>query len=126
MIKTKTPQIVDAQNGVSQIVYFNISHELVDNLTKTRTYNVVTYIEQVNEQGQAQLVPIKENKATFKESTIQTLYGTLSLVEFQAIQDEALIAQIDYINSYTWTGTEAQQTPVKYWALTADDLEIVA
>jgi len=125
MIKTKSPQIVDAQNGVSQIVYFNISHELADNLAKTRTFNVVTYIEQTNEQGQTGLVAIKESKAIFKESTIQALYGSMTLVEFQASQDELLIAQIDYINSYTWTGTEAQKVPVKYWSLTASDLEIV-
>ena len=126
MIKTKLPQIVDAQNGVSKVVYFKVSHELVDNLSGTRMYNVVSYIEQVNEQGQSQLVAIKENKAIFKESTIQALYGAMTLIEFQASQDALLIAQIDYVNSYDWTGDEAQKEPVKYWALTANDLEIVA
>ena len=124
MIKTKTAQIVDAQNVVSKVVFFDISHELVDNIKQTRTYNVVSLIEEVKE-GNTILTPIKETKAIFKEATILNLFGTLTLADFKAQKDALLIGQIDYINSYQWTGTEAQDAPVRFWSLTSADLEIV-
>jgi len=129
MIKTKTPQIIDAQNGISKIVFFNVSHETVNNLLKTRAYNVVSSVEEtikdLEGKDKVVLTAIKENKAIFKESTIQALYGGMTLADFQSNQDALLIAQIEFINSYVWTGDEAQKNPVKYWNLTSQDLEIV-
>lgn len=123
MIKTTTPQVVNAQTGESAIVFFDITHELIDRMKGIRTFNLVHFIE-VEKNGQTTLHPIGENKVIFKEATIQSLYGALTLTQFQNQMDALLIGQIEYINSYEWTGGEAMK-PIRYWNLTASDLEIV-
>ena len=124
MIKTKQPQVINEQRGKTAIVFFDITHELIDRVRGVRTYNLVQFVE-VEKNGNITLEPTEENKIVFKESTVHSLFGALTLVEFQASQDALLIAQIDYINSYEWTGSEAME-PIRYWNLTASDLEIVA
>ena len=49
----------------------------------------------------------------------------MTLKDFKDNKDSLLISQIDYINSYEWTGDEAQKKPVRFWSLTSNDLEIV-
>ena len=123
MIKTKKVQLVNAQNGESAIVFFHCSHSAFDRVNNLRLFNIQTLIE-VTENGQAGLKPIGESKAVYKEATFQALFGLKTVAEFEAELDALMIAQIDYINKYNWQGTEAQK-PVKYWTLTAADLEIV-
>ena len=119
MIRTKQPQLIDAQNGKSEIVYFDISHELKDIVKGLVTFNMVSFI-----MVDGQLQAIKENKAVYKLSTFDALYGAMSLNDFNNQIDSLMIGQIDYINKYTWVGTEVQD-PVRFWNLTANDLEIV-
>lgn len=125
MIKTKTPQVIDAQTGKTGIVFFSTSHELIDDLKGVRTYNIAKYIE-VERDGNMVLMPIGENKIVFKESTIQQLFGSMTLADFQNEKNKSLlIGQIDFINKYEWTGNEAMPE-IRYWDLTASDLEIVS
>lgn len=123
MIRSKTPQLIDAQNEVSAIVYLDMTPSIHDRTNGLRQFNITTYIE-ITIDGVSSLQGIKENLAVFKDATFFALWGDLTLIEFNEQIDVNLIAQIDYINSYTWDGTEAQK-PVKFWSLEASDLEIV-
>jgi len=124
MIKTTTPQLIDAQNQISEIVYFDMGPSIHDRKDGLRRFNITIYVEAVNEEGENYYKGIKEEMSVFKEATFMGLWGNLTLIEFEAQVDANLISQIDYINSYTWDGTEAQ-APVRFWNLTASDLEIV-
>lgn len=123
MIRSKTPQLIDAQNQTSAIVYLDMNPAVQDRVGGIRKFNITTYIE-ITVDGVTTLRGIKENLAVFKETTFLSLWGDLTLIEFNDQMDANLITQIDYINSYDWDGTEAQQ-PVRFWNLTASDLEIV-
>ena len=123
MIKSKTPQLIDAQNQVSAIVYLDMSPAIHDRVNGLRQFNITTYIE-VTIDGVTSLQGIKENLAVFKDETFLAIWGDLTLIEFNDQIDANLIAQIVYINSYEWDGTEAQ-SPVRFWSLEATDLEIV-
>lgn len=120
MIKTKQPVLVDAEEQRSAIVYFEVTHYLVDRLNKKIYFNVGRFEE--NENGDLALV--KEKKVAYKKSTYDALFGGLTEVEKEAQFDSLLIQQIHYVNNvHDWTGDEASR--VRYWDLTADDLEVV-
>lgn len=61
----------------------------------------------------------RTEKALFKLSTFEALFGSLKESEY----DPVLIQQIAYVNSKEWTGDEIMQT--YYWNLGETDLEIV-
>jgi len=124
MIKSTTPQLIDAQNQISEIVYFDMGPAIHDRKDGLRRFNITIYVEAVNEEGENYYKGIKEEMSVFKEATFMGLWGNLTLIEFEDQVDANLISQIDYINSYTWDGTEAQE-PVRFWNLTASDLEVV-
>jgi len=124
MIKSKTPQLIDAQNQINAIVFLDMGPAVQDRKNGLRKFNITTYVEAQNESGETVLHGIKENVAVFKESTFQSIWGTYTIAEFEANVDQFMIDQIEYINSYDWQGNESQ-APVRFWNLTADDLEIV-
>lgn len=124
MIKSTTPQLIDAQNQVSEIVYLEMGPAIQDRKNGLRKFNITISIEDTDENGNTYYKGIKEDMSVFKESTFLGLWGTLTLAEFENQVDANLISQIDYINSYTWDGTEAQE-PIRFWNLTSSDLEIV-
>lgn len=124
MIKSTTPQLIDAQNQISEIVYFDMGPAIHDRKKGLRKFNITIYIEDTDVNGDTYYKGIKEEMSVFKEATFMGLWGNLTLIEFEAQVDANLISQIDYINSYTWDDTEAQ-APVRFWNLTASDLEIV-
>ena len=124
MIKTKEPQLIDAQNKVGAIVYLQVTHEFKSHQEQLRKFTITTLIEQVNKEGQTVLLPIKENIAIFKESTFIEQWGAFTLSDFNKKIDTFLIEQVEYINTYVWTGEESQE-PVRFWDLKAEDLEII-
>lgn len=124
MIKSKEPQIIDAQNGISAVVFFEVTLERNDTLRGLRHFTITTYIEGTRENGEKFYHPINENVAIFKEETFKVLFGGLTLVEFDAQKNEIMKAQIEYANTHEWTGEEAQER-VGYWGLMAADLETV-
>lgn len=124
MIKSKEPQLIDAQNQISSTVFMDMGPAVHDRKNGFRKFNITTYVEVQNEQGETVLHGIKENIAVFKESTFLSIWGGLTFAEFESQVDQFLIDQIDYINKYTWTGNEAQPM-VRFWNLTSEGLEIV-
>jgi len=124
MIRTKTAQVIDAQNGMSEIVYFSITSEKKNYNTNTIEFTILSSIIGTNEAGQNGLFGFKENKAVFKLSTFNNLFGALSINDFEADKDQILIDQIDYINKHVWTGNEPMKKN-SYWSLEKTDLEIV-
>jgi len=124
MIRSTTPQLIDAQNQISSIVYLDMGPAIQDRKNGLRKFNITTYMPSLNQEGQTVLTGIKENVAVFTEATFMSLWGSNTLADFEANIDNFMIQQIAYINSYTWIGTEAQE-PVRFWNLTAADLEIV-
>jgi len=122
MIRTKEAQIVDAQNGYAEVVYFHVSHDINNRQGGTRIFNIVTSVLVTNENNQSQLNHIKEVKAVFKESTFKKLFGSLTSIEFDAQIDALMIEQIDYINSLAPVEGVVNN---KFWSLTSEDLEVV-
>lgn len=124
MIKTKQPQVIDAQNGMSAEVYFSIIHEEKDYSMNTVTFVILSSILVVNDENETRLQGVKKNKAVFRLSTFNNLFGSLTLQEYEDTKDQLLINQIDYINKHDWTGNEPMPRN-SYWNLTKDDLEII-
>jgi len=122
-IKTKEPQIIDAEERLSAIVYLlpgyfchgkaTYNGEEIDIVS----FDIEHYLMVDNE-----LKLAKNKKAYFKQSTFysENLFPNGIAPDEYA---EAFIAQMDYINQKVFDGTELQQT--RYWVLTAADVEIV-
>ena len=125
MIKTKTAQIIDAQNGNVAEVYFSVTQERKLYSTKTIEFTILSSVIATDQNGNSQLVGIKENKAVFKLSTFDALFGAMTINEYEATKDQILINQIDYINKHVWTGNEPMLKN-SYWNLVKTDLEIVS
>lgn len=121
MIRSKQPQVINAMLGKSEIVYLEVAIHII--MSKIEQRHFIIYASYINEKGEH--VVISESKAVFKESTFMALFGALTLQQMKDQEDQLLIDQIDYINTYEWTGTEAQPEPVRFWNFTKDDLEIV-
>jgi len=60
MIKTTTPQLIDAQNQISEIVYFDMGPSIHDRKDGLRRFNITIYVEAVNEEGENYYKGIKE------------------------------------------------------------------
>jgi hypothetical protein len=143
MIRTKEPQIVDAMNRESAVVYLEACNRRESKEAQTVTFDVFMYtIDTItaieykntpyqNEQGETYYVnepktvtiPIKriisKRDAIYKMSTFYGAVGNPTPDQY----DDVMIAQIDFINSKVWDGTEAQK--VYFWNLTASDVEKV-
>jgi hypothetical protein len=123
MIKTKTPQIIDAQNGLSTDVYFSVTSERKLFGNNTIEFTILSSIVVTDQEGKTSLRGIKENRAVFKLTTFNNLFGDMTALEFQNQLDTIMIQQIEYINNHTWTGNEPMEKN-SYWDLTSEDLEI--
>ncbi len=121
MIRTKTAQVIDARTNKSEVVYFHLMDEVKNEASQTVTFYIATsYLNAENQFQQFGEI----SKATYAKSTFMTLFGEMSINEFEAAKDTLMIGQIDYINKYEPTGEEKFPFS-KFWALTAEDLEIV-
>ena len=120
MVKTKTKQIVDAQNNIEEEVYFSILSEEKDYARNTVTFLIQSKIKV----GDDEYRKIKNTRAIFRLSTFNNIFGELTLQEYEDTKDQLLINQIDYINKHTWTGNEPMPKN-SYWNLVKTDLEIV-
>jgi len=125
MIRTKTAQVIDAQNGHSDIVYFMVTGEVKDYTNNTIKFTILSSVEAKDEKGNDCFHGFKENQAVFKLTTFHSLFGSLTFDEYEATKDQLLINQIDYINKHTWTGNEPMAKN-SYWDLVKTDLEIVS
>jgi hypothetical protein len=146
MIRTKQPQVVDAMNRESAVVYMEACNRRESKEAQTVTFDVfmytiesVTRVENVNilktrldgETGETVnyyeaeernvtrpfLKIISKRDAIYKMSTFYGAVGNPTPSQY----DDVMIAQIAFINSKVWDGTEAQK--VYFWELTASDVE---
>ena len=144
MIKTKQPQVLDAVNRIDSIVYMEVDNRrepadmvIFDVIFKVldiehRTVTEMRANGEVNEDGNAIMVStnvtyarpylktIHTREAKYKKSTFYNVIGSPNPSQYDAL----MVAQIEYVNSRTWTGNELQQ--VYFWDLTANDLEVVS
>jgi len=126
MVKTKTKQIVDAQNNIEEEVYFSILSEEKDYARNTVTFLIQSKIKvNTEDEGGYTYRKIKNTRAIFKLSTFNNIFGGLTIQEYEDTKDQLLINQIDYINKHTWTGKEPMPKN-SYWNLVKTDLEVVS
>ena len=145
MIRTKQPQVIDAMNRRSGIVYikalnrteneqaqtvsFDVELYTIESTTKVEPVNVV--IGQNEEGGDIVEVQnlsvtrpyfqlINRRKAVYRMSTFYAMIGNVTPDQY----DNVLIQQIEYVNSRPLTGNEIQKD-IYFWNLTASDLENV-
>lgn len=141
MIRTKQPQI-DAINRINAVMYMETAN-------RREPDGVVifdTYIKIIEEEIKTVQVPVKvgtneeggdiiefqtktiakpyfrtlyTREARYKQSTYYGAVGAPTPDQY----DDAMIAQIHFVNTRDWTGNELQK--VYYWNLTANDLEKV-
>lgn len=121
IIRSKTPQLINPQMGISAIVYMFVELQIKARELKQR--HIIIHSAYVDGNGKA--VIISETKAVFKEATFVALFGDLTIDQFNEMEGDLLIQQIDYTNKYVWTGNEAQPEPVRYWDFEAADLEVI-
>ena len=145
MIRTIQPQVIDAMNRRSGIVYikalnrteneqaqtvsFDVELYTIESTTKVEPVNVV--IGQNEEGGDIVEVQnlnvtrpyfqlINRRKAVYRMSTFYAMIGNVTPDQY----DNVLIQQIEYVNSRPLTGKEIQKD-IYFWNLTASDLENV-
>lgn len=141
MIRTKQPQI-DAINRINAVMYMETAN-------RREPDGVVifdTYIKILEEEIKTIQMPVKvgtneeggdiiefqtktfvkpyfrtlyTREARYKKSTYYGAVGAPTPDQY----DDAMIAQIHFVNTRVWTGNELQK--VYYWELTASDLEKV-
>lgn len=147
MIRTKQSQSINPRLRQSGIVYINAVNQFYNSKRNTVEFDIEQSIlipvtkqelafvldengqKTVDESGKFVTVNVNRvyptfrlfstEKAIFKKETFFSQIGAITPEQF----DENLIAQIAYVNSKEWTGTEIMQT--FYWNLGINDMEIV-
>ena len=143
MIRTKQPQVVDAMNRESAVVYmeacnrreskeaqtvtFDVFMYTIESVTRVESVNVIKTREDGSEYYETEMANvtrpflkiISKRDAIYKMSTFYGAVGNPTPSQY----DDVMIAQIAFINSKVWDGTEAQK--VYFWELTASDVEKV-
>jgi hypothetical protein len=148
MIRTKQPQVVDAMNRESAVVYMEACNRRESKEAQTVTFDVFmytiesvtriesvpTYKTRIDENGdtvnyvefenKAVTQPVKriisKREAVYKMSTFYGAVGNPTPSQY----DDVMIAQIAFINSKVWDGSEVQK--IYFWNLTASDVEKVS
>lgn len=121
MIKTKLPQEYDAQNKKTGIIFFRILTETQDHTNATRKIQFNTFLE-TSPKVYTQIGP--DYIAVFKEVTYLGLFGDKTVQQMETEKDQLFINNLAYLNTITWTGSEAQKDQYRFWDLTAEDFEI--
>jgi hypothetical protein len=144
MIRTKQPQVLDAMNRITSIVYmdvsgpdareqgivkFNVNFHVIDIEYKTEIE--MRPNGDLNELGEQILAStlvtyakpffktVHSREVKYRDAVYYDVVGNPKPNQFDAL----MITQIEYVNSRVWTGNELQQ--LYFWELTANDLEIV-
>lgn len=144
MIRTKQPQVIDAMNRRSGIVYIKACNRTENEQAQTVTFDVELYTLEVaskeetvsvthtNENGEQYVAfeqatvnrpyfkLINRRQAIYRMSTFYSMIGNVTPDQY----DQVLMSQIEYVNSRPLTGNEIQKD-IYFWNLTAADLEDV-
>ena len=125
MIKTKTAKLVDAQQDISTLVYFDITVEQKNYGNNTVSFRIVSYVPVTdNETGEVSLSGTRENVATFSMDKYKELFGSKTINTYEGEKDNRCKATIDWCNKREWDGSEPMEKIV-FWDLVKTDLEIV-
>lgn len=145
MIRTKEPQLIDAQNRIEEVVLFNIASKSENPTAKTVTFDIEQYIlvkatypqerPVLDENGMPmhhggvmvkktvnienyQLLKIATKKEIISSDVFEKHFNDLK----QSDWEKALIKQIEYRN---YQQTKPGTIPNFYWNLKGKDMEIV-
>lgn len=124
-VRTKQPQLIDAQLNISKVVYFKIGNwfrgvsRTAQGELPVWQFEMIQYY--IDDNGNEKL--LKSSPVIYRQSTFNALFGSLSFLSFESQMDDLMIQQIDYVNKQSFTGSELMY--VKYWDLESTDLEKV-
>jgi len=126
-VRTKQPQKVNDQLKISEIVYFEIEPLYWGATTvnsengETPVYQFTMYEYTIDSMGNRK--PIMTIPIWYKTATYDAMFGTIGSVELKASFDDLIISEIDRINKIPFSPNRIQN--IRYWDLTASDLEKV-
>lgn len=127
-VRTKQPQVVNAQRNISKQVYFEVKDYLYKKDEDKFIFEVVQYFldsKQVLNQNNEPItqefkVLLDSSPVSYKGSTFRLLFGDLTFKQFEEQIPQNLINQMAYVNALPFV----EGNP-RYWSLGVDDFEIV-
>lgn len=126
-VRTKQPQLINAQFQFSDNVYFEIDpDDWGATVVNSKDGYVPAYRFVMHEYSLDVLgnrMPIMSIPILYKKSTFIQFFGNLSVNEILANADDNIITEIDRVNKIPFSTNRIQN--VRYWDLTATDLEKV-
>lgn len=124
MIRTKQPKVINPQLGESAIIYFKTLVGISDYQNKTQHFNIGMFVKKQINGVDTFVSALPESMGTFNQSTFLSIFGDMTVTQFIDNLDSSLMAQIEYINNFQWSGEKTEKI-IRFWDLTAADLEIV-
>lgn len=126
-VRTKQPQEVNSQLQINEIVYFEIDPYNWGATTvnsengETPVYQFTMYEYTIDSNGNRK--PIMTIPILYKTATYDGMFGTIGSVELKNSFDDLIISEIDRVNKIPFSPNRVQN--IRYWDLTASDLEKV-
>lgn len=126
-VRTKEPQRVNDQLKIDAIVYFELDPNDWGATTvnsengEVNVYRFSMHEYSLDENGNKRTIlsiPI-----LYKTETYDALFGTIGSVALKQQFDDLIIAEIDRVNKIPFNPNRIQN--IRYWDLTASDLEKV-
>ena len=124
-VRTKQPQEISAQMQISDIVYFEIDPNDWGATTvnsesgEVNVYRFMMYEYSLDENGNRK--PILSVPILYKTATYDAMFGTIGSVALKQQFDDLIIVEIDRVNKIPFSPNRIQN--IRYWNLTATDLE---
>ncbi len=126
-VRTKQEQEINSQLGIFGIIYFELDPNDWGATTvnsengDVNVYRFMMHEYTFDENGNKK--PIFSFPILYKTSTYESLFGTIGPIQLKAQFDDLIIAEIDRVNKIPFSRNRIQN--VRYWNLTATDLEKV-
>jgi len=126
-VRTKQPQLINAQLKISDIVYFEIdpndwgASKVNTENGEVDAYRFVMHEYAVDENENRK--PIMSIPILYKKATFISMFGNSSIVDILNNADDSIIFEIDRVNKIPFSPNRIQN--IRYWDLTASDLEKV-
>lgn len=127
-VRTKQEQEINSQLGIFGIVYFELDPNNWGATTvnsengDVNVYRFIMHEYMLDENGNRKNI-VPSFPILYKASTYETLFGTIGPIELKAQFDDLIIAEIDRVNKIPFSPNRIQN--IRYWDLTANDLEKV-
>jgi hypothetical protein len=126
-VRTKQPQEINSQLGINETVYFEIDPlywgATVINTENgdTPVYQFTMYEYTIDSNGNRK--PIITIPIYYKTATYDSMFGSFGSIELKDSFDDLIISEIDRVNQIPFSPNRVQN--IRYWNLTASDLEKV-